>query len=136
MESSDQIPKEAAQKLKAERIDLIVNESMTLAGFHSLDLLAEGATGVVYAALSDDTNSEVAIKIYKKELIADSDASKRFQREVLALSHITHPNIVRIISSGETASGQAFIVMDLLDGMSIRTILETEGVLSRLAPSK
>jgi serine/threonine protein kinase len=90
--------------------------------------LAEGATGVVYAAISDDNNSAVAVKIYKKELIADSDASKRFQREVLALSHIIHPNIVRIISSGETASGQAFIVMELLDGVSIRTVLDTEGV--------
>lgn len=97
-------------------------------GYHDVEPLAEGATGLVFKAKTDEDNSDVAIKIYKKELIADQDSAKRFEREVEALSHIKHPNIVKIVSSGKTASGQAFIVMELIDGISIRTILETEGV--------
>lgn len=97
-------------------------------GFHNFKQLAEGATGIVYAAKSDQDESHVAIKIYKRELISDNDSAKRFQREVKALEKINHPNIAHIITSGQTTSGQAYIVMELVDGASIRTLLETEGV--------
>lgn len=97
-------------------------------GFHDFEQLAEGATGVVYSAKSDEDESKVAIKIYKRELISDSDSAKRFEREVKALGQINHPNIAQIITSGQTTSGQAYIVMELVDGASIRTLLETEGV--------
>lgn len=113
-----------------ERIELVVSDrvsDMAPMRFRNFRLLAEGATGIVYSALCDD-DSPVAVKVYKKELVFGTDSAKRFQQEILALKQITHPNIVKIISSGITDDGQSFIVMELVDGASIRTILETDGV--------
>ncbi len=118
------------QEAQAEPITLVVNSDSEVpsAAFENLVLIAEGATGVVYSARRVSDRHPVAIKIYKKELIPDSEASQRFKKEVETLGKVGHPNIVKILDSGTTSSGESYIAMELVDGVSISTLLETEGV--------
>ncbi len=120
--------KGSLKNAESEQIELAVPPQPDVDGFSCLELLAEGATGIVFSARRIADDRQVALKIYKKELIPDSQAAKRFQHEVDALRRISHPNIVEIIDAGQTRSGLTFIAMEMIDGVSIRTILETEGV--------
>ncbi|HEY9677928.1 MAG TPA: serine/threonine-protein kinase [Drouetiella sp.] len=97
-------------------------------GYSDFTLIAEGASGRVFQAFSIHHKKAVAVKLYKKELIPDSDAGKRFQQEVSTLSCIDHPNVVKILDFGVTSSGLSYLVMELVEGVSLRTILETDGV--------
>lgn len=113
---------------ESKQVELISSPELDVEGYSSFDLLAQGATGLVYSARRIADNRPVALKIYKKELIPDSESSKRFQHEVNALQRISHPNIVEIIDAGHTESGLSYIAMEMIEGVSIRAYLDTEGV--------
>jgi serine/threonine protein kinase len=97
-------------------------------GFSDMVEVASGASGTVYAGRRATDGAAVAIKIFKKDLTPDSDAIRRFDHEVATLSKLSHPNIVKILGSGQSQAGESYIVMELVNGVSLRTILETEGV--------
>ncbi|MFN8554416.1 MAG: serine/threonine-protein kinase [Candidatus Obscuribacterales bacterium] len=116
------------KNVESESTNMTIQQTPELAGYADLQKIADGATGIVYSALRLSDNRRVALKIYKKELIPNSDAAKRFQHEVQSLQRVSHPNIIEILDSGDTKSGHSFIAMELIDGVSIRTVLETDGV--------
>jgi len=97
-------------------------------GYSSLHELARGSSGTVFIGRSNLDGTSVAIKIFHKELIPNAEALRRFEREVKTLSRLCHPNIVKIITYGTTDESSPFIVMELVDGVSIRTVLDTKGV--------
>lgn len=107
-----------------------VGDNSRAPGFTDMVEIASGASGTVYAATRIADGAAVAVKIFKKDLTPNSDAVRRFEHEVATLSKLSHPNIVRIMSTGVTADGESFMVMELAEGVSIRTLLETEGVFS------
>jgi hypothetical protein len=72
-----------------------------------------------------------AIKLFRQELMDKDWMARRFQQEVRALAKITHPNVVRIYSHGETATGAAYLIMEFVDGNTLREMLE-EGCLAPL----
>jgi serine/threonine protein kinase/Tfp pilus assembly protein PilF len=99
----------------------------TVSRYRILDLLGEGAMGVVYAA--DDTvlGRRVAIKF----LTADSSKRHyraRFLREARAVSALSHPNIAAVYDYGETEDGLPFIVMELVDGQSLGEVMHSGGL--------
>jgi tRNA A-37 threonylcarbamoyl transferase component Bud32 len=70
-----------------------------------------------------------AVKIFRQELIDKEWMERRFRQEVLALATIHHPNVVRIFGHGTTPGGSPYLVMEFVDGKTLRQVLE-EGKLT------
>lgn len=65
-----------------------------------------------------------AVKIFRQELIDKEWMERRFRQEVLALATIHHPNVVRIFGHGTTPGGSPYLVMEFVDGKTLRQVLE------------
>jgi tRNA A-37 threonylcarbamoyl transferase component Bud32 len=65
-----------------------------------------------------------AIKIFRQELVDKDWMARRFKQEVRALEQIRHPNVVRIYGSGTMANGALYLVMEFIEGTTLRELLE------------
>ncbi|MCI0603916.1 protein kinase [bacterium] len=88
-----------------------------------LDFLAKGGMGEVYRGEDERLGRNVAIKILPENLILNPDATRRFQQEARALAALSHPNIVTIFDVG-IHENTPFVVMELLQGETLRTYIE------------
>src|SRR6476469_9945335 len=86
----------------------------------------------VHRAIDTKADRSVAIKLLRREVIADTDIAMRFRREALAATVLRHPNIVGCLETG-TDDGQPFLVMELIEGEDLAARLRH---LSRLSPSE
>ncbi len=82
-------------------------------------LIAKGSMGVIYKATQELIGREVAIKVMHNYLVSDDESLKRYHKEAKAASRLNHPNITTIYDFGVLASGQPYIVMDLLAGKTL-----------------
>ena len=82
-------------------------------------LLGAGGMGQVYRARDPRLERGVAIKVLSPEMANDFKALARFEREALSVAKLSHPNILTIYEFGRDA-GQAFVVMELIDGDTLR----------------
>src|SRR5262249_49057612 len=89
-------------------------------------VLGEGGMGAVWAARNLKLDVDVAIKLIRREVAAD-DTSERLLQEARAAARIGHPCIVRVYDFGETEFKDPYIVMELLEGESLRQALERKG---------
>ena len=90
-------------------------------------LIGEGGGGKVYAARHATLGVRVAIKVLRPEMVPMQHLVTRFNREVDAIQKIDHPAIVRVIETGQTPAGQPYYVMELLEGMNLRRLLQLQG---------
>ena len=91
--------------------------------------LARGGMGVVYSGRQDFLDRRVAVKLLSVELGGDSFV-QRFQREAKILAGIKHPNIVSCHMAGTTDDGQSYLVMEFIDGPSLKKWVGDHGPVS------
>jgi serine/threonine-protein kinase len=100
-----------------------------LDGKYRIDsLLAVGGMGIVYAGTHVAIRKRVAIKVLEPSLSTPAMIA-RFQREAITASQIGHEGIAQVTDLGTSTSGEAFLVMELLEGESLGARLKTTGPL-------
>jgi len=92
-------------------------------------LLGVGGMGSVYRALDRELDEVVALKVLRRELLAQPGMLDRFRREVKLARRVTHTNVARVFDIGEH-DGDKFITMELVDGEPLSTRLHREASLS------
>ena len=99
-------------------------------GRYRLDsLMGRGGMGAVYCATRLLIGDEVAIKILHTEQVGDPHAAERFRREAKAAARLKHPNAVSIYDFGVSRDGLQFLVMELVEGKSLREVIKKQGPL-------
>ncbi len=91
--------------------------------------VGEGGMANVYLAYDTILNRNVAVKILRGDLANDEKFVRRFQREAIAASSLTHPNIVEMYDVG-VDDGNYFIVMEYIDGITLKSLIKKRGALS------
>lgn len=110
------------------------SHALEVPGYHLDRLIGEGGFGQVWRA-RHKTDPEgpdapiVAIKVLHLELVRSVDALTRFQRELDAIERLHHPNVVRGLGHGTLDDGRPYLVLEYVEGPSLREVLHERGAL-------
>jgi serine/threonine protein kinase len=97
--------------------------------YQILENLGDGSMGRVYQVLDLELDRPVALKTIRVEKDRGHDLLERFKQELMLARKVTHKNAIRIYDLGE-ADGMKFFTMELVEGKSLRELLEESGRLS------
>jgi serine/threonine-protein kinase len=97
--------------------------------YELLEKIGEGGMGIVYKAKCHLLNRIVAVKILKTAFFKDEEFVARFKREATSAARLSHPNIVNVHDVGED-NNVHFIVMEYINGKTLKQIIKTSGRLS------
>jgi serine/threonine-protein kinase len=111
-----------------------VTEPTTLLGgrYEVGDPIGQGGMAEVFRGRDTRLGRDVAVKILRPELAGDPTFLARFRREAQASASLNHPNIVSVYDTGDE-SGTPFIVMEFVEGRTLRDVLRTQG---RMLPQR
>jgi len=114
-------------------LTLIPNPRL-LADRYRLDgRLGQGGMGKVYRATDISLDRNVAVKMIREEFLADPSALDRFSRECRVAGSLSHPNLVTVHDFGVDSAQRAFLVMEFLEGITLREELHIH---ARLTPAR
>jgi predicted ATPase/tRNA A-37 threonylcarbamoyl transferase component Bud32 len=103
---------------------------LVLDGKYRIDgVVGEGGMGTVYRSTQLNLHRPVAVKVIRGDFLEDSVATARFKREALAVAQVKHPHIVTVLDFGVTAEAGAYLVLEYLDGCTLRERIDCEGAL-------
>ena len=97
----------------------------SLGDYQLLTLLGAGGMGEVWAAHQQTLDRRVALKFLPEEVTRDPSRISRFEQEARAASALSHPNVAHIYALGQTADGQRYIAMELVEGETLRARLRS-----------
>ncbi|MBN1946328.1 MAG: serine/threonine protein kinase [Bradymonadales bacterium] len=89
-------------------------------------VLGQGGMGSVYLARHTSIDQSVAIKVLHPSSAEDIELVKRFNREAKAIARLSHPNIIRVFLFGHTEDDLVYLVIEYVEGLSLRQLLERE----------
>ena len=106
------------------RVGLILDSKYKL-----IATLGQGGMGSVFRAQRLHIGDEVAVKLLHRDLVREQQALERFRREARTAAMIRHPNVVSIhdFNEGSGETSEAYIVMELVKGVSLGDLLRREG---------
>ena len=102
---------------------MIVKGQKVNSRYEIIKTIGEGGMANVYLARDTILDRNVAIKVLRGDLASDEKFVRRFQREALSASSLSHPNIVEIYDVGED-DGDYYIVMEYVDGKNLKQLLK------------
>ena len=97
--------------------------------YEILEVIGTGGMAVVYKARCHRLNRLVAVKILKDDNLGDEDFRRRFHAESQAVAMLSHPNIVSVYDVSTSIMAD-YIVMELIEGISLKEYMETRGTLN------
>ncbi|MBI4860054.1 MAG: serine/threonine protein kinase [Candidatus Riflebacteria bacterium] len=92
--------------------------------YEPIELLGKGGMGIVYQARKKDTGLLVAVKVLISDFSQDQEMRDRFEAEARLAGRVHHTNVVGIVESGETDEGRLYMITELVEGKSLRQILD------------
>nr|WP_276612320.1 Stk1 family PASTA domain-containing Ser/Thr kinase [Kineococcus vitellinus] len=101
--------------------------------YRVLGRIGRGGMGVVYRAVDERLDREVALKVLRADLAHDPVARQRFVREAKSAARLAHPGVVAVLDQGvDTAGGTetAYLVMELVEGRTLREVVTERGALT------
>jgi serine/threonine-protein kinase len=98
-------------------------------GYRIDRLIGEGGFGQVWRATREHDGMLVAIKVLHLELIRSNDALTRFERELRAIGRLDHRHVVRAFDSGTLTDGRPYLVLEYIEGPSLRDVIHERGSL-------
>ena len=113
-------------------MDALVSSAVptpTVEGYRVDRLIGEGGFGQVWRAVREHDGALVAIKILHLELVRSNDALTRFERELNAIARLDHRHVVRGLDHGTLPDGRPFVVLEYIDGPSLRDVIHERGSL-------
>ena len=116
-------------QFQAERILNGKITGLILGQYRILEELGRGGMGRVYRAVHERMGRKVAIKVLSPQLMRSPKAQALFEREVRAISRLSHPNIVTAFDAN-VFEGRHFLVLELVDGPNLSQFLRKHGALN------
>jgi serine/threonine-protein kinase len=101
--------------------------TLVMGSYIIVERLGEGGMGIVYKARNWKLGRVVALKIIRREHVANNDAVRRFRREIEAVGKLSHPNIVMALDADTAAGDTHFFVMEYVDGINMSVLLKEKG---------
>jgi len=91
--------------------------------------IGRGGVGIVYLARDRHLHSRpVVVKVLQEGQGADPWFQKKFRQEIEALTRIDHPGVVGVLDVGETPDGKPFLVMQYVEGVTLRSVISSQGM--------
>lgn len=112
----------AAQGTQTPRIGDVLDSKFCITG-----VLGSGGMGCVYLAEHLSLRRPVALKLLHPEVEGIDEVTLRFEREAFATGRVDHPNCVNVSDFGRLEDGTLYMVLEVLDGVSLFDLIEQEG---------
>ncbi len=122
--------------LTSENADILLGQNVK-GRYRVIEILDKDETSIAYLAVDKIVpDKQVVVRILMNEDVAGDFSSKIFAEERVSLSLVDHPNIARILDSGELFEGKPFMISEFADGESVREMMRKTGQLNALRTAR